>query len=55
MSLADRFGALGLAGQWIIGLLVMLLLAGLLLALSLAGNAWISWFSRGKSRGEDTP
>lgn len=41
MSLSARFGALGVAGQWIAALLAALLLAALLLVLSIAGNAWL--------------
>lgn len=55
MSLADRFGALGIAGQWIAGLLAALLLAAFLLVLSIAGNAWLLrkvWTAKSECRAQ---
>ena len=55
MSLADRIGAIGVAGQWIAGLLAALLMAGLLLALSAAGNVWLlrkTWTAKADCRAQ---
>lgn len=51
MALRDQVAALGAAGQWIAGLVLMLLLSWAALAVSVGVNAW-QWRKAGAAKAE---